>query len=202
MRRLKTIYAITGGQVENNGKQKDDFNSKKSALIQQLHNFDKLIEARDRSGLATDSRDYIRLKNQISGELGRLEGAVKDLAETHKKEVQKRGCVFERSCNRVTAESLLVTWARSRSDVCCFPSRSKKMTADEINARKDVIENVVLEFHSAFKAAKGFTHRGAEENLGGGVGKYQALRVQWKERGLHSDSRALSYNCRTSTMQA
>jgi len=44
------------------------------------------------------------------------------------------------------------------------------MGADEITARKEVIESVVLEFHSAYKAAKGFTHRGAEENLGGGVG--------------------------------
>lgn len=91
MRRLKTIYAITGGQIEGNGKQKDDFNTKKSVLIAQLHNFDKLIEARDKSGLSTDSRDYIRLKNQIAGELGKLEVAVKDLAETHKKEVSKRG---------------------------------------------------------------------------------------------------------------
>jgi hypothetical protein len=90
MRRLKTIYAITGGEVVNE-KQKNDFNAKKSALISQLHNFDKLIDARDHSGLATDGRDYIRLKSQIGTELKRLEDSVKELAEVHKKEVLKKG---------------------------------------------------------------------------------------------------------------
>lgn len=54
------------------------------------------------------------------------------------------------------------------------------MNADDINARKEVIESVVLEFQSAFKAAKGFSHRGAEENLGGGVGEshVRAVRVR------------------------
>ena len=43
MRRLKTIYAITGGEVPKtaNGK-KDGFNEKKSVLISQLSNFDKV----------------------------------------------------------------------------------------------------------------------------------------------------------------
>jgi hypothetical protein len=43
MRRLKTIYAITGGEVPatTTGK-KDDFNAKKSVIIAQLHNFDQV----------------------------------------------------------------------------------------------------------------------------------------------------------------
>lgn len=137
LRRLKTIYAITGGAPEAPGKEKNDFNAKKSALIAQLHAFDKLIDARDHSGLATDGRDYIRLKTQIGAELKRLEESVRDLAEVHKKEMTKRGA---------------------------------KMGADEVLARKEVIESVVLEFQSAYKAAKGFSHAGAEENLGAGVG--------------------------------
>ena len=92
MRRLKTIYAITGGEVPKTipGK-KDGFNEKKSMLIAQLANFDKLMDSRDHSGLATDSRDYIRLKLTINGELGKIEMMVKDLADTNKKEVEKRG---------------------------------------------------------------------------------------------------------------
>lgn len=70
---------------------KDDFNTKKSILIAQLHNFDKLIDSRDHAGLSTESRDYIRLKNTINGELKKLEEQVKDLAATHKKDVEKRG---------------------------------------------------------------------------------------------------------------
>ena len=91
MRRLKTIYAITGGEVPKTvpGK-KDGFNEKKSMLIAQLSNFDKLVDSRDHSGLSTDSRDYIRLKITINGELGKLEAMVKDLADTNKKEVEKR----------------------------------------------------------------------------------------------------------------
>lgn len=95
MRRLKTIYAITGGEVPKTipGK-KDGFNEKKSMLIAQLSNFDKLLDSRDHSGLATDSRDYIRLKITINGELTKLETMVKDLADSNKKEVEKRGYVF------------------------------------------------------------------------------------------------------------
>lgn len=94
LRRLKTIYAITGGEVPKTGAGKrDDFHTKKSILLAQLHNFDKLIDARDNAGLATDSRDYIRLKNTINIELHKLEDMVKDVAETHKKEVEKKGCV-------------------------------------------------------------------------------------------------------------
>ena len=91
MRRLKTIYAITGGEVPKStpGK-KDGFNEKKSILIAQLANFDKLLDSRDNSGLASDSRDFIRLKLTIGGELSKLESMVKDLAETNKKEVEKR----------------------------------------------------------------------------------------------------------------
>jgi hypothetical protein len=138
MRRLKTIYAITGGAVDpNTAKGKNDFNAKKSVLIASLENFDKLIEARDGSGLRQDSRDYIRLKVTIAGELKRLEDQVKDLAETNKREVEKRG---------------------------------GKMEANEIAARKDVMEAVVGEFHAKFKAAKGFASAAAAENLGGGVG--------------------------------
>jgi len=145
MRRLKTIYAITGGQVETGPGKKNDFNAKKSVLIAQMDNFDKLIEARDQSGLTKDSRDYIRLKVTISGELKKLEDMVKDLAETNKQEVGKRG---------------------------------SKIGAEEITARKEVLEAVIGEFHSKFKAAKGFSSASAAENLGGGVG----MKVLTKEQ--------------------
>jgi hypothetical protein len=59
-------------------------------LIASLSNFDKLLDSRDHSGLAADSRDFIRLKLTIGGELGKLEALVKDLAETNKKEVEKK----------------------------------------------------------------------------------------------------------------
>ncbi len=43
LRRLKTIYAITGGEIPNEkGGKKDDFNAKKSMLIAQIHNFDEV----------------------------------------------------------------------------------------------------------------------------------------------------------------
>jgi len=42
LRRLKTIYAITGGKVEQGAAGKADFNSKKSILITQLHEFDNV----------------------------------------------------------------------------------------------------------------------------------------------------------------
>ena len=43
MRRLKTIYAICGGELpQNTTGKKDDFQTKKSVLIAQLHNFDKV----------------------------------------------------------------------------------------------------------------------------------------------------------------
>lgn len=92
MRRLKTIYAITGGEVPvAKGGKKDDFNVKKSILIAKLHNFDKLVDDRNRSGLATNSRDYIRLKMTIQKELQDLTTSVEDLAETHKRELGKKG---------------------------------------------------------------------------------------------------------------
>ena len=41
LRRVKTIYAICGGDVPAVGPgKKDDFQAKKSILIAQLHNFD------------------------------------------------------------------------------------------------------------------------------------------------------------------
>jgi len=135
MRRLKTIYAITGGEVPKNANgKKDGFNEKKSSLIMQLSNFDKvrrdggcprarrarmpplptaaaalttppalpsarapplpaqLLDSRDHSGLATDSRDFIRLKLTINGELTKLEAQVKDLVDSNKKEVEKKKC--------------------------------------------------------------------------------------------------------------
>jgi hypothetical protein len=46
MRRLTTIYAITGGELPQAGKQKEDFNFKKSVLIAQLHNFEKVHQRR------------------------------------------------------------------------------------------------------------------------------------------------------------
>ena len=58
------------------GAQKNDFHAKKSLLVSQMDNFDKLLEARDQSGLAKDSRDYIRLKLAITGELSKLEACV------------------------------------------------------------------------------------------------------------------------------
>ena len=42
MRRLKTIYAITGGEVPKSAGGKMGFNEKKSVLIAQLSNFDKV----------------------------------------------------------------------------------------------------------------------------------------------------------------
>ena len=43
LRRLKTIYAICGGELPSTGGgKKDDFHTKKSVLIAQLHNFDKV----------------------------------------------------------------------------------------------------------------------------------------------------------------
>jgi hypothetical protein len=44
---LKTIYAITGGEIPNEkGAKKDDFNAKKSMLIAQIHNFDEVSARR------------------------------------------------------------------------------------------------------------------------------------------------------------
>ena len=162
LRRLKTIYAITGGEVpKTSAGKKDDFNAKKSLLIAQLHNFDKLIDARDHAGLATDSRDYIRLKNTINLELHKLEDMVKDVAETHKKEVEKKGCVGR-------GGGVWLPSFQQKAHRC--PRFRSKLSGEEIAARKDVLMSVISEFHTAFKAAKGFGHGGAEENLGGGVG--------------------------------
>jgi len=97
----------------------------------------QLVESRDHSNLSKDSRDYIRLKVVINGELSKLEGMVKDLADTHLREVKSKGA---------------------------------KMSADELAARKEVLESVVTEFQQAYKSAKGFTHAAAEENLGGLAG--------------------------------
>jgi hypothetical protein len=92
LRRLKTIFAITGGEVpKEKGSKQDAFNEKKSMLIHALQNFDKLVESRDHSNLSKDSRDYIRLKLTINGELAKLEGLVQSLAETHKAEVKAKG---------------------------------------------------------------------------------------------------------------
>lgn len=140
MRRLKTIYAITGGEVPatTTGK-KDDFNAKKSVIIAQLHNFDQLCEARDSSGLAKDSRDMIRLKVTVQSELTKLEDMVKDLAVTHEKEMRKKGA---------------------------------KMPAEELEARKEVMSAILREFHGAYKHAKGFAHRAADESLQTGTGPH------------------------------
>lgn len=164
MRRLKTIYAITGGELPSGNGKKEDFNSKKSMLIAQLHNFDQLIETRDSAGLDPQSRDYIRLKLTISGELKKLEDSVKDLAETHKKEVAKLG---------------------------------KKLSGEEISARKDVIESMIGEFQGKFKAAKGFSHAGADENLGGGVGmrtltKEQVMKGEFAGAGIKTKKENLT----------
>ena len=137
MRRLKTIYAITGGEPPKGGGKKDSFNEKKSVLIASIAQFGQLVDSRDHSGLSTDSRDYIRLKVTINAELQKLEGMVKDLVETHKKEVEKKGA---------------------------------KLTGEDISARKEVITSLVADFHAAYKAAKGASHAGAEENLAGGAG--------------------------------
>jgi hypothetical protein len=92
LRRLKTIFAITGGEVpKSSGGKQDAFNEKKSLLIHALQSFDRLVESRDHSNLSKDSRDYIRLKLTINGELAKLEGMVQGLAEAHKKEVQQKG---------------------------------------------------------------------------------------------------------------
>lgn len=92
LRRVKTIYAICGGDVPAVGPgKKDDFQAKKSILIGQLHNFDQLVQARDTCGLPHDSRDFIRLKTTVAVELKKLEEMVTDLAIQHKKEVAKAG---------------------------------------------------------------------------------------------------------------
>jgi hypothetical protein len=124
----------------------------------------QLIETRDSAGLDPQSRDFIRLKLTISGELKKLEDSVKDLAETHKKEVAKLG---------------------------------KKLTGEEISARKDVIESMIGEFQGKFKAAKGFSHAGADENLGGGVGmrtltKEQVMKGEFAGAGIKTKKENLS----------
>jgi hypothetical protein len=92
LRRVKTIYAICGGEVPAvGGGKKDDFHAKKSVLIAQLHNFDQLVQARDTCGLPHDSRDFIRLKATVTTELKKLEEMVTDLAAQHRKEVAKAG---------------------------------------------------------------------------------------------------------------
>ena len=142
----------------------DDFFAKKSVLISQLDQFDKLIEARDSSGLGKDSRDYIRLKVQINGELRKLEDAVKDLAEQNKREVEKRG---------------------------------SKLGADDIAARREVLEAVIGEFQTKFKMAKGFSSAGAAENLGGGAGmrvlsREQVMKGQFAGAGIKTKQEAAS----------
>jgi chromosome segregation ATPase len=92
LRRVKTIYAICGGEVpQQTAGKKDDFTAKKSILIAQLHNFDALCDARDNCGLAKDSRDYIRLKNTVNVELQKLTESLNELGRVHKKEVEKKG---------------------------------------------------------------------------------------------------------------
>lgn len=159
MRRLKTIYAITGGEVPvAKGDKKDDFNVKKSILIAKLHNFDKLVDDRNKSGLATNSRDYIRLKMTIQKELQDLTSAVEDLAETHKRELGKKGYVlpYEMSLSYTLSPFF-----------CLYRN---KLSAEEIEARKEVMESVISEFHTVYKAAVGHSHRGAEENIDNGAG--------------------------------
>jgi len=73
----------------------------------------------------------------------------------------------------------------------------KKLTSEEINARKDVIESVVQEFQSKFKMAKGFTHSGAAENLGGGVGmrvlgKDQLIKGEFAGAGIKTKREEMS----------
>ena len=164
LRRLKTIYALTGGEVAAASGKKDDFFAKKSVLIAQMDQFDKLVEARDQSGLGKDSRDYIRLKVQINGELRKLEDAVKDLAEQNKREVEKRG---------------------------------SKLGADDIAARREVLEAVIGEFQTKFKMAKGFSSAGAAENLGGGAGmrvlsREQVMKGQFAGAGIKTKQEAAS----------
>jgi hypothetical protein len=80
MRRLQTICAITGGEVPKpTSNSVDDFNDKKSMIIAQILNVDQLCEARDTSGLATDSRDMIRLKVTLQNELSKLESVSADM---------------------------------------------------------------------------------------------------------------------------
>jgi SYP7 family syntaxin len=164
LRRLKTIYALTGGEVAAAGGKKDDFFAKKSVLIAQMDQFDKLVEARDQSGLGKDSRDYIRLKVQINGELRKLEDAVKDLAEQNRREVEKRG---------------------------------SKLSADDVAARRDVLEAVIGEFQTKFKMAKGFSSAGAAENLGGGAGmrvltREQVMKGQFAGAGIKTKQEAMT----------
>ena len=51
-----------------------------------------------------------------------------------------------------------------------LPCSSSGLTGEEIAARNEVVQAVMGEFHAAFKAAKGMSHIGAEENQGAGVG--------------------------------
>lgn len=241
MRRLKTIYAITGGEVPKtaNGK-KDGFNEKKSVLISQLSNFDKvrgcralehaprsrataaltrpapatrpdptrsppqLLDSRDHSGLASDSRDYIRLKLTINTELGKLEQQVKDLVETNKKEVEKKRCAGGAGAR---ARPIAARWT-----ACAYahpdphtppdasppaPPRSNKLTGEEITARNEVMQAVVTEFHAAFKAARGVSHAAAEENEGAGVGmrvigKNALMKGQYAGAGIKTKKEQMS----------
>ncbi len=71
------------------------------------------------------------------------------------------------------------------------------MTAEEISARKDVIESVVAEFQSKFKVAKGFAHAGAADNLGGGVGmrvltKDQVTKGEFAGAGIKTKKEAMT----------
>ncbi len=56
LRRLKTIYAITGGKVEAGPGGKMDFNAKKSVLITKLHEFDSVSVLARRSAQRTRAK--------------------------------------------------------------------------------------------------------------------------------------------------
>lgn len=91
--RVKTIYALAGGEVERklDKKKMNEFDFKKSLVIAKISEMDELCTTRDTSGWAHDSRDYIRLKNTIFMKHRELTAEVDDLVKTNEFEVTKRG---------------------------------------------------------------------------------------------------------------
>ena len=67
--------------------------------------------------------------------------------------------------------------------------RGSKLGADDIAARREVLEAVIGEFQTKFKMAKGFASAGAAENLGGGAGmrvlsREQVMKGQFAGAGI------------------
>lgn len=92
IRKVKAIYAVTSDSKPRRGKEKaaNDFNTAKSNLLRRIDNVEALCVTRDSSGFDEDSRDLIRLKNQIRVELSDLQKDAVRLGEIHNKDMSKR----------------------------------------------------------------------------------------------------------------